>query len=68
VVKLVQSPEFRETPQSRQYLADLALQARARGALRADPRTSASTSRWTFKDGRAALRGIVLWTTRKRRW
>ena len=60
VVKLVQSPEFRETPQSRQYLADLALQARARGALRADPRTSGIDITVDVKDGRAALRGIVV--------
>jgi hypothetical protein len=60
VVKLVQSAEFRETPESRQYLADLALQARARGALRADPRTSGIDITVEVKNGHAALRGIVV--------
>ena len=60
VVKLVQSAEFRETPESRQYLADLALQARARGALRADPRTSGIDITVDVTNGRATLRGIVV--------
>ena len=60
VVKLVNAPEFRETPQSRQYLADLALQARARAALRADPRTAGIDITVDVSDGRATLRGIVV--------
>ena len=60
VVKLVQAPEFRETPESRQYLADLALQARARAALRADPRTAGIDITVDVKAGRAQLRGIVV--------
>jgi cytidylate kinase len=60
VVKLVQAPEFRETPESRQYLADLALQARARAALRADPRTSGIDITVDVKAGRVRLRGIVV--------
>ncbi|HUQ27774.1 MAG TPA: cytidylate kinase family protein [Usitatibacter sp.] len=60
VVKLVNAAEFRETPQSRQYLADLALQARARAALRADPRTSGIDITVDVSGGRATLRGIVV--------
>jgi cytidylate kinase len=60
VVKLVQAPEFRETAQSRQYLADLALQARARAALRADARTAGIDITVDTKDGNATLRGIVV--------
>jgi cytidylate kinase len=60
VVKLVQAREFRETPESRQYLADLALQARARAALRADPRTAGIDITVDVKSGRVRLRGIVV--------
>jgi cytidylate kinase len=60
VVKLVQAQEFRETPESRQYLADLALQARARGALRADPRTAGIDITVDVKNGGMTLRGIVV--------
>ena len=60
VVKLVEATEFRETAESRRYLADLALQARARAALRADPRTSGIDITVDVKDGRATLRGIVV--------
>ena len=60
VVALAQSPEFRETPQSRQYLADLALQARARAALRADARTAGIDITVDVTGGRATLRGIVV--------
>ena len=60
VVKLVQSPEFRETPQSRQMLEDLAFQAKARGALRADPRTADIDITVDVAGGRAVLRGIVM--------
>ena len=60
VVKLAQSHDFRETPESRQYLADLALQARARGALRADARTNGIDITVDVQQGRATLRGIVV--------
>jgi cytidylate kinase len=60
VVKLVQAPEFRETPESRQLAADLALQAKARAALRADPRTSGIDITVDVAGGRATLRGIVV--------
>jgi cytidylate kinase len=60
VVRLAQSAEFRETAESKQYLADLALQARARAALRADPRSSGIDITVDVKGGRATLRGIVV--------
>jgi hypothetical protein len=60
VVKLVNAAEFRETPQSRQHLADLALQARARAALRADARTAGIDITVDVSGGRATLRGIVV--------
>jgi cytidylate kinase len=60
VVRLVKSEEFRETAQSRQLLADLALEARARAALRADPRSSGIDITVDVKDGGATLRGIVV--------
>jgi cytidylate kinase len=60
VIALAKSRAFQETPQSRQHLADLALQARARAALKADPRTSAIDIVVEVKDGRVTLRGIVV--------
>jgi cytidylate kinase len=60
VVKLSQSAEFRETAASRQLLADLALQARARAALKADPRTAGIDITVDVNGGRATLRGIVV--------
>ncbi len=60
VVKLVQSREFQETAESRQFLADLALQARARAALKADPRTAGIDISVEADRGRLKLRGIVV--------
>ena len=60
VIRLVQGEDFRETPQSRQLLSDLALQARARAALRADPRTANIDITVDVKDGAVAMRGIVV--------
>lgn len=60
VVALARSPAFQETPESRQHLADLALQARARAALRADSRTSAIDIVVEVKDAQVTLRGIVV--------
>lgn len=59
VVRMVKSAAFAETPASRQKLADLALQARARAALRADDRTSDVEIAIDVTAGRVALRGIV---------
>ena len=60
VVSLVRSRDFQETAQSRQLLADLALQARALAALRADPRTIGINIAVEVKDGRIKARGIVV--------
>ncbi len=60
VVALARSPAFQETAQSRQHLADLALQARARAALRSDPRTAAIEITVEVNAGRIRLRGIVV--------
>jgi hypothetical protein len=59
VVRLVKSPAFQETPATRQKLSDLALQARARAALRADDRTSGTEIAIEVVAGRIKLRGIV---------
>ena len=59
VVRLVKSAAFQETPASRQTLADLALQAKARAALRADGRTSDVEIAIEVAGGKIALRGIV---------
>jgi cytidylate kinase len=60
VVALATSESFRETAESRRFLEDLALQARALAALRADPRTSGIDIVVEAKAGEAALRGIVV--------
>lgn len=60
VVALARSAAFLETPQSRQFLADLALQARARAALKADARTAGIDITVDVAKGRLALRGIVV--------
>jgi cytidylate kinase len=60
VVALAKAPEFQETPASRQILLDLALQARARAALKADPRTAGIDIAVDAKNGRLTLRGIVV--------
>ncbi|HYC38264.1 MAG TPA: cytidylate kinase family protein [Usitatibacter sp.] len=60
VVRLVRSPEFQETPASRGHLEDLALQARARAALRADSRTAAIDIVLDVAGGAVTLRGIVV--------
>ncbi|APV49853.1 hypothetical protein BWI17_09270 [Betaproteobacteria bacterium GR16-43] len=59
VVRLAKSAAFQETPASRRKLADLALQAKARAALRADARTSDVDIVIEVIDGRVNLRGIV---------
>ena len=60
VVKLAAAKEFQETPESRRLLADLALQARAVAALKADPRTSGIDISVEPQGGRLRLRGIVV--------
>jgi cytidylate kinase len=59
VVALAKSAAFRETPASRAHLEDLALQARARAALRADTRTSEIDVLVEARGGMLSLRGIV---------
>ncbi len=66
VVALANSPAFQETPASRRHLADLALQARARAALRADSRTAAIDILADVKAGQVTLRGIVVDDREKR--
>lgn len=60
VVALARSPEFQETPESRRLLEDLALRARVRAALKAEPRTASIDIVVEVKGGRVTLRGIVL--------
>ena len=60
VVALARSPAFQETPASRERLEDLALQARARAALKADPSTSATDVLVEAAGSRITLRGIVV--------
>ncbi len=60
VMKLAVRPEFRETPESKGKLADLALEARARAALRADGRTSGIDIAMDVSGGTITLRGIVV--------
>jgi cytidylate kinase len=60
VVRLSKAKEFQETPGSRQFLADLALQAKALAALKADPRTSAIDIAIEVAKGHVKLRGIVV--------
>jgi cytidylate kinase len=60
VVALARSPAFQETPASRRCLEDLAVQARARAALKADSRTGGIDIVADVKAGRVTLRGIVV--------
>jgi cytidylate kinase len=66
VLALARSPAFQETAQSRQHLADLALHARARAALRSDERTAAIDVDIEVRQGEATLRGIVVDDREKR--
>lgn len=59
VVALVKSPRFEETAASRQKLADLALRARARAALRAGEKTADVDIAIEVTEGRVKLAGIV---------
>jgi len=59
VVALARSTEFAETPASRQRLLDLALAARVRAALRANPDTSGVDVIESVTNGELVLSGIV---------
>ncbi len=59
VVGLAKSAGFQETPASRGHLQDLALRARARAALKANPATAGIDIAIEAKDGRLVLTGIV---------
>lgn len=58
--QMLQRPEFAETPASRAKLRDMALAARARAALKADPVTAEVNVTLDADDGRLVLRGIVI--------
>ena len=60
VIALTRAREFQETTQSRGMLEDLALQARARAALRADERSTGIDITLDVKGGAVTLRGIVV--------
>ena len=60
VVALARSIAFQETPESLRLLADLALQARARAVLKADPRTAEIEVSIEVSAGSIVLRGIVV--------
>ena len=53
-------PEFQETPQSRQTLANLAIAARVRAALKANEATRDVDVNIVARDGRVQLAGLVL--------
>lgn len=57
---LASRPEFAETPQSRQQIADMTLEAHVRSALRVDARTEDVRVTITARAGRITLSGIVL--------
>ena len=60
VIALVKSPAFRETPESRRQLENMALQARVRAALRADERTQGIDIVIEANGGGVRLTGIVV--------
>ncbi len=59
VMALVNDPEFRETAESRQLLANLALEAHVRAALRADQRTAKMQIAISADKGAVTLAGSV---------
>jgi cytidylate kinase len=67
VIALARAPEFQETPASRGKLEDLALRARARACLKADPRTSDIDVLVEARGGALTARGIVANETEKAR-
>jgi cytidylate kinase len=59
VVKLVKSPTFSETEESRRRLKDLALAWHIKAALRLSPRTRGLRVSVTARDGRETLAGLL---------
>ena len=59
IIQLAKQPEFRETEESRKALADLALQANVKAALRADPVTRGLSFSVDSDGARVRMRGIV---------
>jgi cytidylate kinase len=60
VLALVKRPEFQETPESRRKLADLAIDAKARAALKADERTAGIDISLDVEGGAVTVQGIVV--------
>ena len=60
IAALARRPEFAETEASRAMLQNMALDARVRAALRADPATAGVDVTVESSGGRVVLRGIVL--------
>ncbi len=60
IARLMRRPEFAETPESRALLANLALAARVRAALKDQPATRGINVTVEARQGRVTLRGIVL--------
>ena len=58
--RMVNCPEFAETPASRALLADMALEARVRAALKEHPQTRDTSITVQAKQAEVRLRGIVL--------
>ena len=59
IIQLSRKPDFGETDESHDMLTDLALQARIKAALRADPATRALNFAVDSEGGKVCLRGIV---------
>jgi cytidylate kinase len=59
IVRLVRSSEFAENEASRQVLADLAMQAQVKAALRVDPTTRGLPVMVAAQNGQVTLTGIV---------
>jgi cytidylate kinase len=59
IIQLSRQPEFSETDESQKALSDLALQAKVKAALRADPATRALTFAVDSDGAQVRMRGIV---------
>jgi hypothetical protein len=59
IMQLAKQKEFRESDESRRALADLALQANVRAALRADPQTRGLSFAVDSEGAKVRMRGIV---------
>jgi cytidylate kinase len=59
IMQLAKQKEFRENDESLRALADLALQAKVRGALRADPQTRGLSFAVDSDGAKVRMRGIV---------